>query len=217
MAYTTTYADLVADLQDIVDSDNPEFVAEIPNIIARAQDIVQRDLGLDIWRTYPLPTVATVISTPTVARQATWLDVRSIFIASTGSPLEKRTIDWVRMYGSATGTPRYWAEMSDSVIRLAPIPSAVLTLEFDVIARHAPLAGGNQTNWFTQHAADLLLLQSLIGAEMYIDSPERTAQFMQAYQLLIGSAIKELRTQERAGYEPTREASRPSMQPGERA
>lgn len=217
MAYTTTYDTLVADLQDIVDSDNPEFVIQIPSIIARAQDILQRDLGLDFWRVDPLPTVATVISTATIARSASWLDVRSIFIASSGVPLEKRTLDRIRMHGSATGTPRYWAEVSETVIRLAPVPSAVVTLEFDVLARHPALGGATQANWFTLHAADMLLLGALMQSELYLDSPERFAQFTQLYQMLVNSAVKELRTQERAGYEPTREASRPSVQPGERA
>lgn len=215
MAYTTSYDDLVADLQDITESDEPEFVAEIPNIIARAQDVVQRDLGLEIWRTFP--TVATVNGVNTITRQASWLQVHSISIPSLGSYPEQRKLDFLRMYGTSSGTPKYWAEVSETSIQLAPTPNAVLSLSVEVLERLPALADGNQTNWITTHAGDLLLLQALIGAEMYQSSQARVAEFQGAYQILLASAVKELRIQERSGYSPTRAAPEPSAQPGSHA
>ena len=161
-AYTTSYDDLVADLQDITESTEPEFVLQIPKIIARAQDVVQRDLGLEIWRSFS--SVSTVNGVNTITRQASWLQVHSISIPTIGAYPEQRKLDFLRMYGTTSGTPKYWAEVSETSIQLAPTPNAVFALSVEVLERLPALAGGNQTNWLTTHAADLLLLQALIGA-----------------------------------------------------
>lgn len=214
MAYTTTYATLLSDIQDIVDSDEPEFVAQIPNIIARAQDILQRDLGLEIFRSFVNSTMTTGVGT--IARNASWLNVSSIRMADAGYYLEPRTNDWVRMYGTTQGVPKYYSETDETTIRIAPIPNGAYEYAVEVINRLPNLSPSNQTNWLTRNAADLLLLLCLVGAESYLNSTERVAEFMQFYQMLLASATQELRSQERAGYTPTREASRPSMSPGER-
>lgn len=214
-AYTTTYDDLVSDIMDIVESDEPEFVAQIPKIIARAQDNLQRDLGLEIWRSFP--SVNTASGVATIVRDDDWLQVNSIFIPAQGVYPEQRKLDWVKLYGASTGVPKYWAEVDEDTIRLAPTPNAIYALEIEVLERAPALSDDNQTNWFTKHAADLLLLGCLVGAETYLVSQARVAEFMALYQGILRAAVKEMRTQERAGYEPTREASRPSVAPGERA
>lgn len=215
MAYTTSYDELFANLMDITESTEPEFVVQIPAIIARAQDVVQRDLGLEIWRTFS--PVSTANGVNTITRDPSWLQVHSISIPALGAYPEQRKLDFLRMYGSSSGTPKYWAEVSETSIQLAPTPNAVFALSVEVLARLPALAEDNQTNWLTTHAGDLLLLQALIGAEMYQSSQARVAEFQGAYQLLLAGAQKELRIQERSGYTPTRAASEPSAQTGSHA
>lgn len=215
MAYTTTYATLVADLQDIVESTNHEFVAQIPKIIARAQDVVQRDLGLEIWRGF-ISTTTTSLSRDLTRNQA-WLEVRSIFLPALGRPLEKRHIDWVRMYGPSQGVPKYWTEATETQIWLSPIPDDTYAIQIEILDRLPNLNQSNQTNWLTNNAADLLLLACLIGSELYLVSPDRLKEYMGMYAMLLAAAQSELRTQERAGYEPVRAAPMPSVSAGERA
>lgn len=215
MAYTTSYSQLVADLQDIVKSTNPAFVAQIPKIIAQAQDAVQRYLGLDIWRS--IVPASTVSLQRTMTRNAGWLEVRSIYNASSGTYLHKRSPDWIRMFGPSEGAPRYWAERDETNFTLAPKPDGVYDLEVEVLSRMPALSDSNTTNWITNNAADMLLLACLIGSEAYLVSPERAAQFKSMYEETASMALRELRQQERMGYEPTRAASEPSVNAGARA
>lgn len=212
MAYTTSYDTLVADLQDIVDSNNAEFVAQIPSIIARAQDNVQRDLGLEMWRS--LVPASTVSLQATMTRNQGWLEVRSMFIPSLGRYLEKRKLDYVRMYGTTQSSPKYWAEESETQFRLAPIPDGIYTLDIEVLLRLPNLGPSNQTNWLTTHVGDILLLACLIGSELYLMSSERVAEFKAFYDSLLSAAVRELRDQERSGYIPTRAASFPTTTAG---
>jgi hypothetical protein len=215
MAYTTTYAQLVADLQDIVESTNPQFVAQIPKIIAQAQDSVQRYLGLDIWRSYV--NQSTTSLSRTMSRTASWLEVRSIYLTASGAFLQKRSPDWIRMFGPSEGVPRYWAERDETTFTLAPKPDSTYAVEIEITTRLPALSSSNTTNWITSNAADMLLLACLIGCETYLASPERTAQFKAMYEEIASAALRELRQQERMGYEPTRAASEPSVNAGARA
>lgn len=208
MGYTTTYSDLVDEVQTIVDSTNEEYVAQLPKIIARAHDQVQRDLDLEMWHAI----VPKNITSKILARDMAWLKVLSIYLPVTGEFVEKRSLDYVRACGNAAGNPRYWADKSESEILVVPAPTMATSCEVDVLQRLPTISEDNQESWITKNAADLLLLQTLIGSEVFLVGGERVSEFAALYKIVSASAIDELRGTGRKEYEPTREASKPSLE-----
>jgi len=211
MGYTTTYDDLVEEVQVIVESTNDEYVEQLPRIIARAHDQVQRDLDLAMWHAIvPIANATSRILT----RDLSWLKVLSIYIPSTGKFVEKRSLDYVRACGGVTGVPKYWADQSETEILIVPAPTvaAPVSFEVDTLKRLASIDEDNQESWITKNAADLLLLQTLIGSEVFLVGGERVTEFAALYKLIVTSAVDELRGTGRNEYEPTREASKPSLE-----
>ena len=210
-AYSPTYSELVLEIQDICENTNSEFVSNIPRFIHRAQDQVQRDLGVDFWRDYDLNT----ISTASYARSQDWLIVRSLYLPASNRFLVQRDLDYVRQYGGSSGTPKVWAEDQETTLLVAPAPSSSLSIRVEFMKRLDALAATtNESNWITRNVADLLLLQSLMNAFIYEVSPERAQQIQGIYQAVLPVAQTELRDSERHRNEPIRAAPRPTVQPG---
>jgi hypothetical protein len=211
-AYAPTYSSLVAEIQDICENTNSEFVANIPKFIQRSQDQLQRDLALDFWRTYQ---TATPITTAAYVRDPTWLIVRSIYLPTQNKWIVKRHLDYVRMYGGSTGQPRVWAEDQETTLLFAPTPDISYSARIEAFVRLAPLVmTSNETNWITNNAGDLLLLQALINASIYLVAPERVQEFSGMYGAILQIAQTELRDSERHRDQPIRSAPRPSVQVG---
>lgn len=208
-AYQPDFTSLIAEVQDICEDTNAEFVSNIPNFIHRGQDNVQRDLSLDLWRQYLL----TSISGVSLPRDTGWLIVRSLYLPNQNKWLEKRHLDYVRMYGGE-GRPKVWAEDQEATLLVGPKPNGTYPVRVEFYQRLDPLSADNPTNWITRNAGDLLLLQTLINAQSYLVSPERVQEFTGMYAQVQQSALSELRESERQRYEPVRSAPRPSPQPG---
>ena len=165
-AYSPTYSTLLTEIQDICENTNAEFVANIPKFLQRAQDQVQRDLALEFWRGFELDTIGSAA----LARGATWLVVRSLYLPTQNKWIERRTLDYVRGYGGSTGRPRVWAEDSETSILLAPAPEQNYSVRIESYRRLAPLVvTSNETNWITDNAGDLLLGMLLI----HVKAPHR--------------------------------------------
>jgi hypothetical protein len=209
-AYAPTYPELVLEVQDICENTNSEFISNIPRFVHRAQDTVQRDLGLDIWRDYELGT----LSTASYTRSQDWLIVRSLYLPVSNRFLDKRHLDYVRGYGGSSGTPKVWCEDQETTLLVAPAPSSSLSIRVEFYKRLDALSEANPGNWITRNAGDLLLLQTLINAQSYLVAPERVQEFSSFYAALLQSAVPELRDSERQRYAPIRAAPRPAIQAG---
>ena len=166
-AYAPTFSELVDEVQDICENTNDEFVDNIPKFIHRAQDQIQKDLGLSLWRDY----FDLSISTAEIARDTDWLIVKSIWLPDEEKFLEQRTVDYVRRCGG-TGRPKYWAEDMENTIIVAPTPDAPYDATVEFYARLAALSEANETNWITRNAGDLLLVQTLLNAGIYLVANE---------------------------------------------
>lgn len=211
-AYSPTFSSLLTEIQDICEDSNAEFVANIPLFLQRAQDQVQRDLGLDFWRAYQ---TGTPITTAAYTRDANWLIVRSIYLPTQNKWVEKRHLDYVRGYGGSTGRPRVWAEDTDTTLLFAPTPDISYSARVEYYQRLPALVlTSNETNWITSNAGDLLLLQALINASAYLVNPEKEQSYGAMYGIVLQGAQTELRDSERHRDMPIRAAPRPSMQAG---
>jgi hypothetical protein len=213
-AYQPTYDDLILEIQDVCENTNSEFVGNLPRFVHRAQDQLQRDLGLDFWRDYYIDT----LSAASYTRQPEWLIVRSIYLPASNKFLLKRDLDYVRMYGGSAGVPKVWAEDQTTdtanTILIAPSPSPSVSARIEYMKRLAALTSLNPSNWLTLNVGDLLLLLCLANAFNYEVSPERAGAVMQLYQSILPGTLNELRDSERMRDMPIRSAGRPAVGPG---
>ena len=210
-AYSPTFSSLLTEIQDICENTNSEFVANIPLFLQRGQDQVQRDLALDFWRDYQ---TGTPITTAAYTRPTSALIIRSIYLPTQNKWVEKRHLDYVRGYGGSSGRPRVWAEDQETTILFAPAPDISYATRIEYYKRLAPLVvTSNETNWITDNAGDLLLLQALINASSYLVAPERAQEFGSMYGIILQQALTELRDSERHRDAPVRAAPRPVPTP----
>ena len=209
-AYAPSYSSLTAEIQDICENTNAEFVANIPRFIQRGQDQVQKDLGLSIW---DASTTVSLTTAGTMARDAGWLIVRSLWLPVQRKWIVQRGIDYVRGYGGI-GRPKVWAEDGETSILIGPTPNSTYPVLVSFYQRLTALSVSNEANWITRNAGDMLLMQALINAHLYLINPEAVQQIAGLYQMIQQQAINELRDGERTRYEPMRAAPRPVMQPG---
>lgn len=207
MAYATTYSDLLTELQAYVDNTLTEFTDQLPNIVARAQDVIQGDLDLAMWNT---TTASVVAGAATTLARGQWIKVHSIFVPSLKRYLDLATLDKVRLFGS-TGTPRYYAEYTESYLMIGPAPATTLAVDVTALTRLPALSASSQTNWITNNAPELLFWQTLVGCETFLISPERVAEFQANYTAALARMQSNNRDTEANHNAPLRGAARPAV------
>jgi hypothetical protein len=178
--WTTNYSDLLELIGTYIEDTSTEFVAAAPGVINRAEDRLLRDLDLSIWNVNVTTTTATGSATLTKSVDL----VQSIYDATNSRFLDRRTYDFVAMYGGS-GPPLYYSE-ADTAITLAPTPDNVYSIRVRHLDRPQALSASNTTNWFTDNAADALLAASLVESERFLIAPERVTEFEQDYAAKIG-------------------------------
>jgi hypothetical protein len=208
MAYTLTYPKLRTEIMRIVENDAPEFVEQLPSIIAIAQDAVQRDLDLSIWRTIERDHLRAGSSE--YPRKPDWLKVTSLWLPAERTLLERRSLDYIRLFGKP-GVPKFWAETDERAIKLAPTPQHNHAVEVEAHKRLPALTDTAPTNWITENCADLLLFACLIGSESFLVGPERMAEFASLYKGALDSARRELRGVDREESTPVRSVAPPRI------
>lgn len=202
MSFTTTYTELLAEVQAIMEDDGTEFVAEIPNIINQSELRVLRDIDLDIFKTTEDVTLdGTTLSIPSGA-----VMVYSIRDTVNSKTLERRSSEYVQMYGG-TGNALYFAEESDTTLRVAPAPTSGTAAKARVLKRPTALSGSNETNWLTDNVGDLLLAACLVYSARFLKMGERIAELETGYNVLLAQSMRELKPLANADYERASAAS----------
>ena len=97
----------------------------------------------------------------------------------------------------STGTPKYWANYTDTAILVAPTPSAALNIEMTYSRRIAELSSSNTTNWLTENAQDLLLYACLMEASTFTKSREDYVIYSDRYKQAVESINNQARRRRR--------------------
>ena len=208
MTYQPTYDTLVDDLVRWTDDNSDEFLAEISNIINRAQRQVQRDLAVDNLVARATLTLSDGVAEYSgISFPSTMIRSLSV-ILSNGTPLEKRAEDWVRLYATQEAEPRYYAELEDRLL-FGPVPDATYSTTHRYLSRIAVLSSGAPENWITKNAGDLLLLKCLIESEGFLQSETEVQLYAAAYDAQLAAAVMELKGQSITDYAQVRQATKP--------
>ena len=182
-----TYDSLVADVQNYMERDDPQFVAQIPSLIYLAE----QSLAAEIKTLQQLTVVQVTVLSGQFILQKPALWKKTISVKANGQPIVKRTQDYLAQFTaeSSTGTIQYYAEYDYDNFMLSPTPSANTTIELTYYGLVQPLNTDNQQNLITREIPQALLFGTLLQAQGYLKAIDKLAVWKQYYTDAI-SAIK---------------------------
>jgi hypothetical protein len=204
MAYTTfTYTTLKEALQRHTEDDFDDFTAELDTLIGLAELRVLRDLDLTIFDVTD-ETIVTAAGSNQITKPTGTITVQ--WLRSTLGPIDPRPLDWIEDYlqDADQGQPRFFAEESESTIRVAPVPDIVYSLKFRINKRPTGLGVSTPTTWLSEKVGDLLFAACMIEAEKFVrEFDQGKKQYEQDYQMLLVQARAEHKDIVRRQYRPT--------------
>lgn len=189
--YTTLFSDLESWPED--GTADPEYVTALPTIIVFGQDRLINELNLENLEAEL--DAAIVMGSGEIIKPDEVTAVRTMgYLSSTGAyiQLQRMTPEFVRKYAAeaAAGDPRFYAEYSETVWSIAPIPSADHDLDLRATATPVGLDASTPTitTWISRKFPQLLLHSCLMSAHQYLKNDGRWASVKANYDLLMPDA-----------------------------
>ena len=198
---------------------DPDFVTNLPEIIRRGELRLARFLDLDNLDTMDT-SVSTAASTETVTKPSTLIAERLVEVTVTAVKtfVKKRSRAWVDNYTKAggTGTPIYYAERSETLWALAPIPAGVYPLTVHGQFTFASImdGSGSATTWFSTQVPDLFFYACSIEACEYLKAWSKKAQNEEDFNRLGQEFVSTARNLQRADIEDILGNRQNQNQPG---
>lgn len=214
-----TYDQYVAELALLAqfNATDPNFLSNLPSCIDYATDRITRELNL-LNTITANSTIACTVGTRIVNLSSlnpifnTLQDINVLTPSGVTNPdlatrvqltIQSRafmnaTYGTSPTGGGMTGTPQYFAMVTDQVIQVGPYPDAAYNLEIIGTVRPTPISASNQTNWISLYLPDLFLAASMIqmsGFKMNFsamsDDPKQAISWESQYVSLRDSAAVE--------------------------
>jgi len=189
MAVTMSYNSLVLMVQQYMERDDADFVAQIPNLIALAESNIAAEL-----KTY----LQLIVVETTLAENQTVLDKparwrKTVSMKVNGQPVLLRSQDYVAMYLSESdpAQPKYYADYDFSHWNFAPLPNAEYPVEIIYYAEVQPLDETNQQNLWTAVAPQAMLYGTLLQAQGYLKALDKLPVWKGYYTDAIQALKKE--------------------------
>lgn len=189
MSVVMTYDSLVLNIQQFMERDDPDFVAQIPNLIALAESNIAAEL-----KTYmQLIVVETALAENQVVlnKPARWR--KTISMKINGKPVMLRSQDYVAQYLSESdnNVPLYYAEYDFNNWNFAPAPDQEYPVEIIYYAEIQPLDNTNQQNLWTAIAPQAMLYGALVQAQGYLKALDKLPMWKGYYTEAITALKKE--------------------------
>ena len=184
-----SYDSLVLNIQQYMERDDPDFVAQIPNLIALAESSIAAEL-----KTYlQLIVVETSLATnqTVLNKPARWR--KTVSMKVNGKPILLRSQDYVAQYlsESSSGIPTYYSEYDYNNWNFAPAPNAAYPVEIIYYAEVQPLDESNQQNLWTAIAPQAMLYGALLQAQGYLKALDKLPVWKSYYTDAINALKKE--------------------------
>jgi hypothetical protein len=189
MSVVMTYDSLVLNIQQFMERNDPDFVAQIPNLIALAEASIAAEL-----KTYmQLIVVETSLAENQVVlnKPARWR--KTISMKINGKPVMLRSQDYVAQYLSESdnNVPLYYAEYDFNNWNFAPAPDQEYPVEIIYYAEIQPLDSTNQQNLWTAIAPQAMLYGALVQAQGYLKALDKLPMWKGYYTEAIAALKKE--------------------------
>jgi hypothetical protein len=191
-AYIQTYDNLVLDVQQYMERNDPDFIAQIPTLIGLAESAIASELKT-LLQLVVVQTNLTV-GDPVLIKPTRWRKTVSMKI--NGAPVLLRSQDYVAQYLSESdpGVPKYYAEYDYNNWNFAPEPDDDYAVEIIYYSLVQPLDSTNQTNLFTQIAPQAMLFGTLLQAQGYLKALDKLPVWKSYYTDCINALKKEDQT-----------------------
>jgi len=183
------YNSLVLNIQQYMERDDADFIAQIPNLIALAESSIAAELKtylqLIVVETN-LATNQTVLNKPSRWRKTVSMKVN-------GKPILMRSQDYVAQYLSEStgGQPLYYSEYDYNNWNFAPAPDTSYPVEIIYYAEVQPLDETNQQNLWTAIAPQAMLYGTLLQAQGYLKALDKLPVWKGYYTDAINALKKE--------------------------
>jgi len=189
MSVIMTYDSLVLNIQQYMERDDADFIAQIPNLIVLAESSIAAEL-----KTYmQLIVVETNLATnqTILNKPARWR--KTISMKVNGQPVLLRSQDYVSQYLSESngGKPVYYADYDYSNWNFAPAPDQSYPVEIIYYAEIQPLDENNQQNLWTSIAPQAMLYGALLQAQGYLKALDKLPVWKSYYTDAITALKKE--------------------------
>lgn len=189
MSVIMTYDSLVLNVQQYMERNDPDFIAQIPNLIALAESSIAAEL-----KTYmQLIVVETSLAQnqEVLNKPARWR--KTISMKVNGDPVLMRSQDYIAQYlsQSDSGAPKYYAEYDYSNWNFAPRPDQSYPVEIIYYAEIQPLDAQNQQNLWTAIAPQAMLYGTLLQAQGYLKALDKLQMWKGYYTDAITALKKE--------------------------
>jgi len=189
MSVIMTYDSLVLNIQQYMERDDADFIAQIPNLIALAESSIAAEL-----KTYlQLIVVETSLATnqTILNKPARWR--KTVSMKVNGQPILLRSQDYVSQYlsESSNSQPLYYADYDYSNWNFAPKPDQNYPVEIIYFAEIQPLDATNQQNLWTQIAPQAMLYGALLQAQGYLKALDKLPVWKQYYTDALNALKKE--------------------------
>ena len=184
-----TYDSLVLNVQQYMERNDPDFIAQIPNLIALAESNIAAEL-----KTYmQLIVVETTLAQnqEVLNKPARWR--KTVSMKVNGAPVLLRSQDYVAQYLSESNPaqPQYYAEYDYSNWNFAPAPDQDYPVEIIYYAEIQPLDATNQQNLWTAVAPQAMLYGTLVQAQGYLKALDKLPMWKQYYSDAIAALKQE--------------------------
>jgi hypothetical protein len=188
-AYIQTYDNLVVDVQQYMERNDPDFIAQIPTLIGLAESAIAAELKTLLQ----LVVVQTNLTPgdPVLIKPTRWRKTVSMKI--NGAPVVLRSQDYIAQYlsESTPGIPKFYAEYDYNNWNFAPEPDDDYPVEIIYYSLVQPLDSTNQTNLFTQIAPQAMLFGTLLQAQGYLKALDKLPVWKSYYNDCIAALKKE--------------------------
>lgn len=186
----------------VIPENEEHFLNVLPNIIDDAEGRIYKDipfLGLRKADT----TKAFVIGTREIAIPDRMIATEQVSFADATEQktLKERSLDWLNVCypnRATTGTPLFWARLTDHSIVVAPTPAAVKTIEFTGLVRPDPISATNIETYLSENYPELLQAATMVYGTAYqrewgasASDPQMATNWEGAYQSRLKSATEE--------------------------
>jgi hypothetical protein len=201
MSLQYTYATLATALQQWPETDDPEFVAALPNIISEGEDQLVREFGLQIFEANNV--AAITANSNELEKPLGIISLEEMYYDDPNNNLVTQQLirahpDWIRaVNGSMTnpvlGSPRWYCENDTLTWLIAPTPNFTGTMNLQCIQRPDELSSDlpTGTSWLSTNYADILFLQCLMVAERFLKNDDRWAVAKREFDIQLPTAKTE--------------------------
>lgn len=208
MSVQYTYNSLIAAIETYAEDNDPEFIASIPDMVAKGESRILRDIDLEIFEDWALVTISGG------QREVSWpadaVTINALFVRSPSTQVwtecPKRSFEYTIMYSpdeSVTGMPAYYSDLTESQFYVVPTPNQSYTggnARVRATIRPTGLSVSNQNTHIGDHYGDLLFAACMIEAYDYLKHGPAMQEQATKYQSLLPSLGNEIKSMKKPEY-----------------